>query len=93
MTGTQQEHDDLDNRLGFHPATRATGRLHDAVRGEALAFGHWLLDNVPAGRHRELALTAVQEAMMWANAAVACDTPPEQPAEPATTAGEQLRAE
>lgn len=93
MTATDQEHDDLENRLGYHPATPATGPVHAEVRSRLLDLGRWLLDNVPAGRHRSLALTAVQETMMWANAAVACDTPPEQPAEPVTTVGEQLPAD
>lgn len=77
MTATQAEHDDLQNRLSYHPpATPAIAEKHDQVRTLHLSLGHWILDNVPPGRHRSLALTAVQEAMIWSNAAVACDTKP-----------------
>lgn len=34
----------------------------------------WLERNLPPGRHASLALTALEESMHWANAAVACDT-------------------
>ena len=67
-------------RFAYHPATPATGPLHDAVRTAALAYATALAAVVPAGRHRALALTSVQESMMWANAGIACDTPrPEGP--------------
>lgn len=61
-------------RFRFHPATPTTGPRHDVVRAAAAAFAASLAEVVPAGRHRALALTAAQEAMMWANAAIACDT-------------------
>ena len=74
MSNTQHLNDEERNRFRFHPATEQTGPVHDRVRaviGET-AVNIALL--VPAGRHRALALTALQEAMMWANAGVACDT-------------------
>ncbi len=69
--------DEESNRFRFHPATAKTGPTHDAVRSEVLALACTLTTLVPAGRHRSLMLTSLQEAMMWANAAVACDTTPE----------------
>lgn len=88
MPATTQEHVDLANRLAHHPpVSEAVAQLHAEVRLRVGELGHWLLDNVPDGRHRSLALTSVQEAMMWANAAIACDTQPEQPVEPDVTAG------
>ena len=62
------------NRFQFHPATPATGPMHDLVRAEHRDLAQMILDIVPAGRHQSLALTALQESMMWCNAAVACDT-------------------
>lgn len=75
--GTQPLTDEERSRLAYHPATPATGPRHDAVRAAAAVYAAALAAVVPAGRHRALALTAVQESMMWANAAVACDTPKE----------------
>jgi hypothetical protein len=58
-------------RFTFHPATPQTGPRHDAVRAESRQFAAWILENIPDCRERSLALTALQESMMWLNAAVA----------------------
>lgn len=75
--GAMRLSDEERNRFRFHPATPATGPRHDAVRKAAERFAAELAEVVPAGRHRALALTAAQEAMVWANAGIACDTPEE----------------
>jgi hypothetical protein len=75
--GTRRS-DDIENRFGFHPATAETGPQHDAVRAKFRALAHDLSCSLPNGRHQSLALTALQEAMMWSNAAIACDTPPSE---------------
>lgn len=65
---------DLMHRFAFHPATAKTGPAHDKVRTKHALLASWVLQNVPEGRHQSLALTALQESMMWCNAAIACDT-------------------
>lgn len=70
---------DIENRFGYHPATPITGPVHDEIRSRFRATAHYLDGLLPPGRHKALALTALQEAMMWANAAIACDTPPPVP--------------
>lgn len=40
------------------------------------------LDTVPAGRHKALALTALEEALMWANKAVFAPAEPKRPSSP-----------
>lgn len=62
------------NRFDFHPGTEVTIPLHEDIREAAKDFAQAVMFNVPAGRHQSLALTAVQEAMMWANAGIAIDT-------------------
>lgn len=66
--------EDVLNRFRYHPATNTTGALHDEVRTMFAEAALALLDLVPAGRHQSLALTALQEAMMWSNAGIACDS-------------------
>ena len=61
----------LRNRFGFHPGTEDTIPKHEAVRAEALGFAVFLNSILPESREKSLALTAVQEAAMWANSAVA----------------------
>lgn len=62
---------DLDNRFDFHPATDVTGPKHDAVRKHAKYIAEALVALVPPGRELALAITALEEAMMWANAGIA----------------------
>lgn len=67
------------NRFRYHPATETTARFHDATRTLVRELAEDLTSIVPDGRHRSLMLTALQEAMMWANAGIACDTDEQQP--------------
>lgn len=62
------------DRFSFHPATAKTGPVHDSVRAKHAELAEWLINNIPPGRHQSLALTSLQESMMWSNAAVAVDT-------------------
>jgi hypothetical protein len=63
------------DRFAFHPATPVTGPRHDALRHACGDLAVIITELVPDGRHQSLALTALQEAMMWGNAGIACDTP------------------
>lgn len=69
-------HERVINDFGYHKATEQTGPMHDDVRAHCSELAHWLINNVPPGREQSLALTALQEAQMWANAAVACNLSP-----------------
>ena len=71
---TQDQNAAVLDRFAFHPATENTGPRHDTIRELHGNLAQIILDNVPAGRHQSLALTALQESMMWCNAAIACDT-------------------
>lgn len=71
------ERDDIADRFRFHPGTAITGPKHDEVRRKLRTVALWVLDDVPDSRERALALTALQEAMMWCNAAIAIHTEPE----------------
>ena len=63
---------DVDERMGFHPADTDLKRLtHETLRTIGIAHAKAVIDILPAGREKSLALTALQEALMWANAAVA----------------------
>lgn len=62
---------EITERFSFHPGTDVTGPLHDAVRQQHLNLAFWLLEILPESREQSLALTALQESMMWSNAAIA----------------------
>ncbi len=61
----------IENDFSFHPATPITGPKHDDVRQNCKQLALWLAVNLPPGRELSLALTNLEQVMMWANAAVA----------------------
>lgn len=65
---------EIFERFSFHPGTAVTGPKHDEVRAKMRVIALWVVDDIPASRERSLALTALQEAMMWCNAAIAIHT-------------------
>lgn len=73
---TDMLHGRVDNDFGYHKATEVTGPLHDETRAAFKVLAHWIVDNVPMSREQSLALTALQEAQMWTNAAIACNLAP-----------------
>jgi hypothetical protein len=80
---------DIEHRFRHHAPDEATARKHEAVRAAYRTLAHFVAGQVPDGRHQALALTALQESMMWANAGIACDSPATEPsAEPPSAAPE-----
>lgn len=63
---------DIEHRFDFHPATTEEKRNeHTSVR-EILKNAALKIDKkVPDGREKALAITKLEEAMYWANAAIA----------------------
>jgi hypothetical protein len=63
---------DLDNRFAFHPAsTQNRQDDHSAIRVECRGLADFLNDRLPEGREKSLAITHLEEVMMWSNAAIA----------------------
>lgn len=77
INGGDAERAEVRERFRFHPGTAITGPKHDEVRARFGVLALWLLDDVPRSRERSLALTHLQESMMFANAAIAIHTEPE----------------
>lgn len=64
--------DDIKNRFDFHAATTEEKRMvHTSVRVHCLELAEFVNENVPDGREKSLAITHLEEAMFWANAAIA----------------------
>jgi hypothetical protein len=76
---------DLVNRVSYHPANEVTIPMHEAVRAATLAYMTVLDQILPEGREKSLAFTQAEQAMFWANAAVARSGA--APQEPAKTPG------
>jgi hypothetical protein len=65
---------ELAHRFNYHPPRdEATKELHEQVRHDVFVLAAFMDDNLPVDRPREKAIvqTKLEEAMMWANAAIA----------------------
>lgn len=72
---------EIEHNFSFHPATTPERQAqHEAVRDACKKLAHALDRIVPPGRHSAMARSAVEEAMHWANAGIACYTPKPSPA-------------
>lgn len=73
-------HNDIDNRFTFHPVQPppddGPGQedIYMAFRKIAREAAHFIADNSPVSREQSLAITHLEEAVFWANAAVARHT-------------------
>ena len=63
--------DELNTRFSYHPPKSDQPERYETIR----AFGKQLAELVdtecPESREKSLALTKIEEAVMWANAAIA----------------------
>lgn len=63
---------DIERRFSFHPATTEEKRVaHSTVRSECGRLAEHLDILLPEGREKALAITHLEEVMMWSNAALA----------------------
>lgn len=63
---------DLEHRFAFHAATTEEKRdAHTSVRQACRALADFLNNKLPEGREKALAITHLEEVMLWGNAALA----------------------
>lgn len=65
------ETSDLENRFTYHPPTPAQVPIYVDVREAGLRLAQVVNRYAPESRELSLALTHIEEAVMWANAAIA----------------------
>ena len=63
--------DDIENRFAYHKPNEKKVFLHQQIRDQVKTLAHYWDGNLPVGREQALALTKLEEAMFWANAAIA----------------------
>ncbi|MCX5266074.1 hypothetical protein [Streptomyces sp. NBC_00199] len=63
---------DIAHRFAFHAATTDEKRdAHASVRQQCRQLADHINATCPNGREKSLAITAIEEAMFWGNAALA----------------------
>lgn len=67
---------ELENWFTHHPpANEGVAQVYQEIRNGGLELAKLIVDECPRSHERDEALRKVREAVMWANAAVACNLP------------------
>lgn len=67
----EQHKADIINRFSYHPPKDGQPDVYEGIRGQARDYALFLEMVVPDGREKALALTKLEECVMWANAGIA----------------------
>lgn len=62
---------DLNVRFTYHPPFGTQLARYAEIRNRALNYSDYLLENCPDSRELSLAIRKLEEAVFWANAAIA----------------------
>lgn len=81
---------ELNRRFTYHPPTPERAAQHELLRSQARAYAAQVLEHTPHGREQSLAITALEESLFWANAALARPSTTPQTATPETTMTDEL---
>ena len=63
--------DDLKTRFTYHPPTQVTGPQFGGIRSRLLEVAEYIIAHTPNSREQSLSITMLEQAMFWANAAIA----------------------
>ena len=62
---------DLNNRFTYHPPKNGQQAKYELLRKLGKELAEHIVELVPEGRECSLAVTKVEESIMWANAGIA----------------------
>jgi hypothetical protein len=70
---TKRDQERLDNNFMYHKPIESLDQpaRYEKIRGVARTLAEVVTDECPESREKALALTAIEESVMWANAAIA----------------------
>ena len=67
------KHEQIENSFTYHKPFGTQPERYEALRAKAKEFAHFVDQNVVDSREKSCALTAIEEAVMWANKGIACN--------------------
>lgn len=62
---------DVEKRFTYHPPKEGQPERYEKIRGDAKDLADYIVKNCPDSRECSLALTKLEECVMWANASIA----------------------
>ncbi len=62
---------DLEKRFTYHAPKPGQPEKYTAIRAKAKELAEMIVELVPESREQSLALTKIEEGVMWANAGIA----------------------
>lgn len=68
---TKMTSPELKKRFTYHSPKDDQPKRYEEIRYRAHSLAEYIVINTPDSRERSLALTKLEEAVMWANAAIA----------------------
>lgn len=63
--------DDLANRFVYHKPINDQALRYEMIRNRAYDFAEYINEKCPDSHEKSLAITHLEEAVMWANASIA----------------------
>jgi hypothetical protein len=63
--------DDLKKRFTYHPPKEGQPIRYEGIRTKGYELAKFIEKACPESREKSLALTRIEEAIMWANASIA----------------------
>jgi len=67
---------ELEDIFTYHPPFGDQGQKYDRLRSKAKELAFMIESNCPDSREKSLALTSLQQTVMWANASIAINEKP-----------------
>lgn len=62
---------ELENRFTYHAPKEGQPHIYAGIRAKAKELAYFIEGSAPNSREKSLALTKLEEAVFWANAAIA----------------------
>jgi hypothetical protein len=62
---------DLENRFTYHSPKEGQAERYETLRRSALLLAKWVNVNVPESREKSLAITHLEDFVMWSNSGIA----------------------
>lgn len=69
----------IEQNYSYHKPMEDTVKTHELIRNEGKRMAYVIEEECPTSREKSLAMTKLEEAVMWANASIARNLSAAQP--------------